>query len=177
MILKRGETIGILLDPTEDEAVRIAAANLASDLEKVLGGSLNFGEGSGKHFLVGTIDHHRELESGKIHDAMKHKEGHFIRAVGDEILILGADRRGTIYGIYEFSRRFLGVSPWYFFADVPVRAREEVEIPDLFEDASYPTVEYRGIFINDEEELETWVKGYFHEGKAFGIRAGVISST
>ncbi len=170
MLLQKGETLGILIKPEEDEAVRIAVANLASDLNKVLGAGLNFGEGSGKHFLVGSIEHHRDLESGKIRDALKHKEGYFIRVVGDEILILGADRRGTIYGIYEFSRRFLGVSPWYFFADVPVRAKEQVEIPDLFEDSSYPTVEYRGVFINDEEELEAWVKGYFHE-ETIGVLA------
>ena len=170
MVLQQGETLGILLASEEDEAVRIAAGNLASDLDKVLGAGLKFGEGGGKHFLVGSIEHHRELESGKIRDALSHKEGYFIRVVGEEILILGADRRGTIYGIYEFSRRFLGVSPWYFFADVPVRKKETVEIPELFELADYPQVEYRGIFINDEEELEAWVKGYFHE-ETMGVLA------
>ena len=70
-----------------------------------------------------------------------------------ELLIAGTDRRGTIYGIYDFCE-WLGVSPWYFFADVPVRRRSEVVIENGYCKVDYPSVEYRGIFINDEEELE-----------------------
>ncbi len=91
-----------------------------------------------------------------------HKEG-FVLAVRNGVLYLcGNDRRGTIYAVYEFCER-LGVSPWHFFADVPPRQRDRFELAEGFTFADYPSVEYRGIFINDEEELEKWVVGYMAE--------------
>ena len=79
-----------------------------------------------------------------------------------QLVIAGSDRRGTIYGIYEFCE-MLGVSPWYFWADVPVRKRQAFTLPKRYLKADYPSVEYRGIFINDEEELEAWVQNYMKE--------------
>ena len=35
------------------------------------------------------------------------------------LVIAGSDKRGTIYGIYDLSEQ-IGVSPWYWWADVPV---------------------------------------------------------
>ena len=64
------------------------------------------------------------------------------------LLILGNGRRGAIYGIYDLSRKF-GVSPWYYFADVPVRQREEISLPADYENADWPSVQYRGIFLHD----------------------------
>ena len=54
-------------------------------------------------------------------------------------------------------------APWYFFADVPVRRRSEAVIENGYCKVDYPSVEYRGIFINDEEELEHWVWRYMGE--------------
>ncbi len=78
------------------------------------------------------------------------------------LYITGTDRRGTIYGVYEVCER-MGVSPWYFWADVPVKKKEEYLIPEGYEYCDHPSVEYRGIFINDEEELEAWAKSHMGE--------------
>ena len=51
------------------------------------------------------------------------------------------------------TRRF-GVSPWYFFADVPVKKRRCVSLPAGYCKTDWPCVQYRGIFLNDEEELD-----------------------
>ena len=68
---------------------------------------------------------------------------------GVGLLILGSDKRGTIYGIYELSRQ-LGVSPWYWMADAPIAKHSEVWVkPGVYTDGE-PKVKYRGIFINDE---------------------------
>lgn len=77
------------------------------------------------------------------------------------LVITGSDRRGTAYGVVELSKQ-LGVSPWYWWADVPVKKKERIYInQDIFlTDA--PKVKYRGIFINDEAPaLSNWSKEKF----------------
>ncbi len=65
------------------------------------------------------------------------------------LVIAGSDKRGTIYGIYDLSNQ-IGVSPWYWWADVPVEKHSELYIlPGVYTDGE-PKVKYRGIFINDE---------------------------
>lgn len=119
--------------------------------------------------IVGTtgqtdeIVHDAGLERLRDEEGNLRKEAFLLQEKNGELFIVGSDRQGTIYGIYEFCEKWLGVSPWYFFADVPVRAKQEVEIPSGFVQADWPSVEYRGIFINDEEELEHWVQRYMGE--------------
>ena len=69
--------------------------------------------------------------------------------VESALVIAGSDKRGTIYGIYELSKQ-MGVSPWYWWADVPVQHKSNVYVlPGRHTDGE-PAVHYRGIFINDE---------------------------
>lgn len=66
-----------------------------------------------------------------------------------KLVILGSDKRGTIYGIYELSRQ-IGVSPWYWMADAPISRHDKIYVvPGTYTDGE-PKVKYRGIFINDE---------------------------
>ena len=58
----------------------------------------------------------------------------------------------------------LGVSPWYDWADVPVRRKERFCLPADYRKADWPDVPYRGIFLNDEEELEAWAKKHTGDG-------------
>ncbi|WP_324721721.1 glycosyl hydrolase 115 family protein [Salinimicrobium sp. HB62] len=69
--------------------------------------------------------------------------------VDQALVIVGSDKRGTIFGIYDVSEE-IGVSPWYYWADVPADKAKELYIkPGKFSDDT-PKVKYRGIFINDE---------------------------
>ena len=69
--------------------------------------------------------------------------------VAKSLVIAGSDKRGTIYGVYELSRQ-IGVSPWYWWADVPVKRQDNLYVkPGKYTDGE-PAVRYRGIFINDE---------------------------
>ena len=90
-------------------------------------------------------------------------EGYLLAVVGRQLWIVGSDTRGTIYGIYDLTRR-IGVSPWYFFADVPVKKRTSFDLQDDFRLVEHPSVQYRGIFINDEEELDHWAKAHTKDG-------------
>ncbi|MDJ1479479.1 glycosyl hydrolase 115 family protein [Cytophagaceae bacterium YF14B1] len=81
--------------------------------------------------------------------------------VTQALVIVGSDKRGTIYGIYDLSAQ-IGVSPWYWWADVPVAQKKELYILPGVHSAGEPKVKYRGIFINDEAPaLSGWVKEKF----------------
>lgn len=72
-----------------------------------------------------------------------------IAGVKRALVIAGSDKRGTIYGIYDLSNQ-IGVSPWQFWADVPVKKQSELHILPGVHSLGEPKVKYRGIFINDE---------------------------
>jgi len=77
------------------------------------------------------------------------------------LVIAGSDKRGTIYGIYELSEQ-LGVSPWYWWADVPPKKHTEAYILPGRYASGEPVVRYRGIFLNDERPcLTEWAKEKF----------------
>ena len=65
------------------------------------------------------------------------------------LIITGSDKRGTAYAVFELSRQ-MGVSPWYWWADVPVKKKKEIYLKNGIYKFGSPSVKYRGIFINDE---------------------------
>ncbi len=82
-------------------------------------------------------------------------ERYKIVTLGRRLVIVGSDPRGLAYGVLHVSER-IGVSPWYWWADVPVSHREQLEYNENYTSAT-PSVKYRGIFINDEDwGLKTW---------------------
>ncbi len=83
--------------------------------------------------------------------------------VRQAVVIAGSDRRGTIYGIYEISRQ-AGVSPWYWWADIPARRSSELYVTPGRYQWGEPSVRYRGIFLNDEyPALTRWVAHRYGE--------------
>nr|XP_036578602.1 immunoglobulin i-set domain-containing protein [Colletotrichum truncatum]KAF6785897.1 immunoglobulin i-set domain-containing protein [Colletotrichum truncatum] len=73
------------------------------------------------------------------------------------LVIAGSDPRGTIYGIYDVSEQ-IGVSPWYFWADVPSKKATEIYVLPERKVQGSPSVQYRGFFLNDEQPgLSSWV--------------------
>ncbi|APZ46653.1 hypothetical protein BW723_10280 [Polaribacter reichenbachii] len=69
--------------------------------------------------------------------------------VEEALVIVGSDKRGTIYGMFDVSYE-IGVSPLYFWADIPVKKKENIYITRGSYSKGTPKVKYRGIFINDE---------------------------
>ena len=81
--------------------------------------------------------------------------------VDQALVIAGSDKRGTIYGIYELSEQ-LGVSPWYWWADVPAKKRAAAHVLPGRHASGEPVVKYRGIFLNDEAPALTgWTSAKF----------------
>jgi len=86
---------------------------------------------------------------------------HPVKGIGRALVIAGSDRRGTAYGVFELSKQ-MGVSPWYWWADVPVPPQKEIYIRKDAQIYQRPAVKYRGIFINDEAPcLSGWTKEKF----------------
>lgn len=71
------------------------------------------------------------------------------KGIKKALVIAGSDKRGTIYGIYDLSNQ-IGISPWYYWVDVPVKKQSELHVLPGTHSQGEPKVKYRGIFINDE---------------------------
>lgn len=90
-------------------------------------------------------------------------------------VIAGSDQRGTIFGAYDVSKG-IGVSPWYWWDDVPARHQDELYVLPGRHSQGTPVVKYRGLFINDENPvLGGWGPAYFGPGLAPGYPSGFNS--
>lgn len=114
--------------------------------------------------IVGTIGSSPVLDKliseGKldVSDIEGKWESFKIQVIDDALVIAGSDKRGTIYGVYDLSEK-MGVSPWYWWADVPIGHADSLYINlDKPYMEGEPSVKYRGIFINDEESMSEWAK-------------------
>ena len=149
---------GWLLNPSQvrvayqgnDKGVIRAAHDLCTDIGKVCGQEAVFVADQAQAEITVSID-----------SKMKAREKFIIDITDGNVSIKGSDKRGAIYGIYELSRQ-LGVSPWYYWADVPVAHHDKIYLkPGTYTDGE-PVVRYRGIFLNDEAPcLTSWVKNTF----------------
>ncbi|KAL5314469.1 hypothetical protein ACEPPN_017109 [Leptodophora sp. 'Broadleaf-Isolate-01'] len=85
--------------------------------------------------------------------------------VDKALVIAGSDLRGTVYGLYDVSEG-MGVSPWYWWADVPIKKRSGVWAKEGKKVQAAPSVKYRGIFINDEQPgLTNWANDNYERGQ------------
>ena len=157
-IFADGKAATIVLSGEELPQVIRAAKDLGEDVKRVTGTASPV-ETDGKArpgaILVGTVGSpliDSLVKEGMIDvDLIRGKwESYMIQVRPDSMIIAGSDKRGAIYGIYEVSKR-IGVSPWYWWADVPVVHSDVLYAkPGLYVQEP-PKVKYRGIFINDED--------------------------
>ena len=171
-LIVNGQPCIIKCDSNIDKGVKIAIDNLQQDIFNVCGTKPEIlTEGNNKRcVLIGTYQSpiiQQLIKSKKLNkNELNEKTEKFLlqiitnpcEGVDEALVIAGSDKRGTIYGIYELSRQ-MGVSPWYWWADVPVAKQKNVYIkPGIYTDGE-PAVRYRGIFLNDEAPcLTSWVK-------------------
>jgi len=183
-IVTGGAAADIYVDAMDDKAVVRAVGDLKGDVTRVSGAipvvkntttSL-----SSTAILVGTLGKSPVIDAlasgGKLDVAgvTGKWESFVIQAVDNPapgvtkgLVIAGSDRRGTIFGVYELSQR-MGVSPWYWWADVAPTMSSTVVVDGAVSKQGEPTVKYRGIFINDEENFATWAAAKMDAGKKVG---------
>ena len=150
----------------EHSCVQRAAANLLTDIEQVTGIRPTLADSQQQPtILIGTVGTNPQIDrwvkQGLLQDLKGKSEKYIIKTIGDQLVIAGSDKRGTVYGIYELSRQ-IGVSPWYYWADVPVAKHEQLYIKRGEYTDGEPAVSIRGLFLNDEAPcLTSWVKNTF----------------
>ncbi|WP_442588729.1 glycosyl hydrolase 115 family protein [Pedobacter sp. AW31-3R] len=175
-IVHQGKVPAILLADDEWPGVVRAAGNLQKDVEKVTGilPAMLRGKTEGMAIIIGTIGKSKLIDqlvadhkinvagiSGKWESTLIEVVKHPLKGVDSALVIAGSDKRGTIYGIYELSYQ-IGVSPWYYWADVPVKKSTALFAVSGRHVIASPAVKYRGIFLNDEAPaLSGWSRKEF----------------
>lgn len=185
-LVKNGFAADILLDSKDSETVLLATGLFSDDVERVTGQkpAVKFSTNSisGICVIVGSIG-----ESSTIKKLIKKKiiniseiEGKWeacliqvvenpMKGVNKALVVAGSDRRGTAFGLMELSKQ-IGVSPWYYFADVPPAKRKEIVIESGRFIQKQPSVKYRGIFINDEMwGIRPWAMNTLAPGEGKGL--------
>ncbi|MBN2708119.1 MAG: glycosyl hydrolase 115 family protein [Calditrichaceae bacterium] len=164
-LVSENQTAGLWCDSLDYKGVLRAIGDLQIDIERVTGKRpqiFNEDVVDALPVIIGTLGKNAFIDglahSGKldVRDLEGKWESFVITTINNPkpgikqaLVIVGSDKRGAIYGIYELSEQ-LGVSPWYWWADVPVKKRGEAYIIPGRYASGEPAVKYRGIFLNDE---------------------------
>lgn len=176
-----GLAAAIITDPDDAPGLLRAAGDLAEDLAAVSGQPVasDVEVAAGRAVIVGTLGGNGLIDAlvaegrldvsgvdgvweAYLHQVVDNPAPGIERA----LVIAGADMRGAIYGVYDVSRA-AGVSPWHWWADVPVDRHDQLQVSAGYR-RDAPSVRYRGIFLNDENPaLYGWVNetygGFNHD--------------
>ena len=150
--LRSGQSVTVACDNTEEKVVQTALQLFARDYETVFSASATISVNHGG-IIVGTVDKSPLIAATGVDISdLKSKNQAFLISVlpGGRLLVAGSDSHGTAYGIMELSR-LIGVSPWEWWADVTPEKKEAFHLAADYKMVQSPSVEYRGIFINDED--------------------------
>jgi hypothetical protein len=184
-LVYQGAAADLCVASEDYKVAHIAAGDVAADIERVTGLKPKVKESadglSAHAVLIGTLGHSAIIDAlvrgGKLNaDEIRGQwESFLMTVVADPLpgvqqalVIAGSDRRGTAFGAYDLSRQ-IGVSPWYWWADVSPQHRDALIIRAGRYRQGPPSVKYRGIFINDEDwGIRPWA------GKQFDPALGDI---
>lgn len=165
-LVSKGKIASIFVDDKDYGGVLKVTGHLENDLFKVSDLHLKrikkISEAEDFVVIIGTLGKNKIIDQlakeGKIDaNQLQGKWEKFttqivenpFKGIKKALVIAGSDKRGTIYGIYDLSNQ-IGVSPWYYWADVPVKKQSELHVLPGIHSQGEPKVKYRGIFINDE---------------------------
>lgn len=150
--LRSGQSVALVCDNVEEPVVQTALKLFARDYQSVFSAPAVANVRKGD-IIVGTVGKASLVETTGVDvSCLKDKRQAFLLAVlpDGKLLVAGSDAHGTAYGIMELSR-LIGVSPWEWWADVVPEKKSSFTLPADYRMAQSPSVEYRGIFINDED--------------------------
>jgi Glycosyl hydrolase family 115/Gylcosyl hydrolase family 115 C-terminal domain len=178
VLAANGHAARLMVSDNDWPGVLRAVGDLSGDVGRVTGHNapvVENGVPAGDEVvLIGTIGRSRLIDAlvsnhkldvsgiaGKWESAVTTVVEHPMKGVRRALVIAGADKRGTIYGIYDLSEQ-IGVSPWYWWADVRVPHADALFVEPGRYVQPVPAVKYRGIFFNDEAPaLSGWTKERF----------------
>jgi len=192
-LVQTGVAARLVVDASDWPGVTRAAKDLQADINRVTGITPSMASSitgiSGDVVIIGTIGR-STLIDGLVRDrkldvsAIAGKWESFILqtvlspfpGISRAVVIVGSDKRGTIFGIYDLSEQ-IGVSPWYWWQDVTPDRKTALFIkPGRFQQGE-PSVKYRGIFLNDEDpNLTRWVRAKFGEHPSPGNASQTVAN-
>lgn len=178
-LVSEAETASIIYSLDDFKVVSIASHDLAIDIERVTGRkpelknslddlktkSLVIVGTLGKSALIEQLIAAKKLDTTQLQNQWEsflitHVKNPFAN-IDNALVIIGSDRRGTAFGIYELSQA-IGVSPWYWWADVAPQKKSSIYVQSGSRRFGPPSVKYRGVFINDEDwGMQAWAKKNF----------------
>ena len=178
-VVMTGKASALFVSPSEETVVKKASGMFADDVERVTGQKpmLNFSKMiSGNRVIVfGTLGKFSFIDKlakqGKldVKSIVNGWEQYLIqivkkpaKGIDEALVVAGSDKRGTAYGILTISEK-MGVSPFYWWTDIPVKHQKEVWLSGK-EISKSPSIKYRGFFINDEDwGLKPWSSHNFEK--------------
>lgn len=180
-VVEQGAPAVLILSPDEGQVVHTAAELVVRDYLNVFGDTLMLVPSAGEvHDApqiivatcgVGDADLLIEQLGVECDTLGMYPESYCIgvKEVNGKpcLYIIGGDTHGTAYGLMALTR-LMGVSPWEWWADSPVKPRKRWVV-DAFEQIEYPAVRYRGVFLNDEDfALVPWANETYDPGTRCG---------
>ncbi len=165
-VIQNGQSTNLLVDDKDFTVVKIASGLFSEDVERIIGikpaVTNKIGKKTENLIIVGTIGKSQWIDKliakKKIDlSSIENKWESFIVTTVENplpnvkraLVIAGSDRRGAAYGVMSLSEA-IGVSPWYWWADVNPQKKKEIFVQSGTYRRGSPSVKYRGIFINDE---------------------------
>ncbi len=173
-----GHAAALYASETDWPGVLRATRDVQADISRVTGQEPLFltdpPTGRAPVVLIGTLGHSalidKLVQTGKLDVAnlagrwetfVIQPLANPLPGVASALVVVGSDKRGTIFGLYDLSAQ-LGVSPWYWWADVPVPTQKSLYVAAGRHTLGEPVVKYRGIFLNDEAPaLAGWAREKF----------------
>ncbi|MBO5749656.1 MAG: glycosyl hydrolase 115 family protein [Bacteroidaceae bacterium] len=147
--IQQGETAYICMEKTDKQVASTALDILRSDFRKVLRAELQEVPSGEDAHIIARISNSLGREAFSIEVNRK-----------GQMVIEGGDAHGLAYGFLEVSR-LMGVSPWEWWADATPRQLTCFTLKSKYRTRQEPSVDYRGIFINDEDwGLMPWANNY-----------------
>lgn len=160
-LITPNKPLHVYFDEKESAVVHTAVQLFSSDMETVSGiKPMQIKQIENLSVIIGTIGKSTEIDQLirlKVISADKLQgkwEAFQIQVVQQEeqtlLVVAGSDSRGTAYGVLELSR-LIGVSPWNWWADATPEKKSSLILPENYDNQQQPSVQYRGIFLNDED--------------------------
>lgn len=178
-LVSETKTTSVFIDSSDYQVVQIAARHFAEDVERVTGKKPSINDSSdplsdymviagtlGKNRLINKLIENQQID---VHNIRNKWESFIICTIENPfpgvkkaLVIAGSDRRGTAYGVFTVSEA-IGVSPWYWWANIIPQKKKEIYIQGGTLIQNSPSIKYRGIFINDEGfgGLNIWARKTF----------------
>lgn len=163
-------TVTLFTSADEGEPIRRAVEDLAADFQAVLGSRpkiIHRAEDSGPlTIFIGASSRvpseirPADLPAPESFSISLREENWSPHRPTKVVVLSGADMFGTIYAVYQFSEKYLGIDPLYYWTDHQPARRASIPLPSsLTETYAPPVFTDRGFFINDEDLLTGWAPG------------------